>query len=124
MSPFLFVFLLMPSGEVQAAIRAPNGSEFSASFPNTEKGTRQFVTWATSQANFNEKSKSHSCLAAASGGDAKIYSTAFFEFAYRGTSNTNVWSETSLQEFLPGVGEARRSASAMLTPCARQHQIS
>jgi len=123
MSPYLFAFLLLPAGDVQAAVRTPDGSEYSANFPNTEAGTHRFLAWVSKEAKFTARSLSHSCLAAAKGGDAQIYTTPFFEFAYRGTSNTTVWSEASLQTFLPGVSESERSASAMLKPCAQQHRI-
>lgn len=123
MTPFLFIFLLMPDGQFQAAVRTPSGTELQATFADTKAGTQQFLLWAEREAQFRARDAAHSCLAAASGGDGPIYSTAFFEFAHQGTANTFVWSEARLQRSLPAVPPGERLASQMLRFCAREHGV-
>jgi hypothetical protein len=119
-SSYIFAFLLLSTGEMQAAIRTPGGSEYTANFPNTEAGVHQFVRWAAKEAKFNERSSAQSCLAASVGGDAQLYSTAFFEFAYRATADTVVWSEAHFQQVFSGHEGADRSAFSMLKSCSQE----
>lgn len=123
MTPYLFVFLMLPAGDVQAAIRTPSGTEITAKFDNSHQGTLKFVRWAAQKAKLTENAHINSCLAVAKGGDAQIYQTPFFEFADQATSNTVVWSEAALQASLPSVSGTERNALALLKPCAHQHHV-
>lgn len=82
MSVFSFAFLLMQDGMVDAAVRSPTEVEITARFPDTEPGTLTFLRWVAREAKLDEEAAVHACLAVAEGGDAQIYGTSFFKFAY------------------------------------------